>query len=126
MSPSRVRARAALAVVVALLLGCALGDLWWTHPSAGERDFLKVLGRCRSQARLALAERENSSCRYDSRYGVSYCAGESEHDRVIRLERERLMKEDLKNDCMEAHGFTRSARDTGFRERRASPRLPDS
>ncbi len=126
MSSRGATARAAVAGITALLFGCALGDLWWTHPSASQKDFSRALGRCRSQARHVLADRENTSCRYDSRYGVSYCEGESDHDRMVRLERERLMKEDLKNECLEADGFTRSKRGSGFREVRERLVLPDS
>lgn len=120
-----MRARRALLLGLILVLGCALGDVYWTHASASKDDFVRALRKCRSDAKLFLADREHISCR-TSTTGATYCKEESVLDTAVREERERLLREDIKNDCMEARGYRRSEDATAFREVRRTPRLPDA
>ena len=106
-----------------LLCGCAVGDLWWSHPSASRDEFVASLRRCRTLAKRSLPVRDGALCRANTAVG-GYCTDESTLEQAVREERERLMQEEVKDSCMEARGFTKSEKGTGFREVRRTPQLP--
>jgi hypothetical protein len=108
-----------------LLGGCGIKDLYWNHPDATKDQFLAALRKCRIEAKFSIPEREHVSCHYDASLGGTYCKEETVLDAAVREERERLMREDVKNACMEERGWSRSEDGVGFREVRKQPRLPE-
>ncbi len=106
-----------------LLGGCAVGDLWWSHPSATRDQYVAAMRKCRTLAKRSLPVREGTLCKANTA-GGGYCIEESTLDQAMREERERLMQEDVKDSCMEARGFTKSEQGVGFREVRRTPELP--
>ncbi len=106
-----------------LLGGCAVGELWWSHPTATRDQFVASLRKCRTLAKRSLPVREGTLCRANTAVG-GYCSEESTLEQAVREERERLMQEEVKDSCLEARGFTNSEKGEGFREVRKTPDLP--